>query len=266
MTVIRIKQVDAFTDVPFGGNPAGVVTNAEGLDEGQMQKVAREMNLSETAFVTPSDKADFKVRFFTPNTEVDLCGHATLGTAHVLREKGLLLPGETVRFHTRSGELTASAEEDRLVLNFPAKEITACPPSEGLLEALGVPDPLFVGKNVFDYLVEVASDAQVRSLAPDFPRLASLEARGTMVTARSTDPRFDCVSRFFAPRVGVPEDPVTGSAHCALGPYWGSKLEKGHISAFQASERGGTMEVVLALPRVLLKGQAVTVLRGHLEA
>ena len=262
---MELFTVDAFTAQPFTGNPAGVCLLDGPRETAWMGAVAREMNLSETAFLL-REGPHWRLRWFTPRVEVDLCGHATLGTAHVLREKGLLLPGETVRFHTRSGELTASAEEDRLVLNFPAKEITACPPPEGLLEALGVPDPLFVGKNIFDYLVEVASDAQVRSLAPDFPRLASLEARGTMVTARSSESGFDCVSRFFAPRVGVPEDPVTGSAHCALGPYWGSKLEKGRISAFQASERGGTMEVVLAPPRVLLKGQAVTVLRGHLEA
>ncbi|HOU32643.1 MAG TPA: PhzF family phenazine biosynthesis protein [Synergistaceae bacterium] len=262
---MELFTVDAFTDKPFTGNPAGVCFLDGPRDTAWMGAVAREMNLSETAFLL-REGTNWRLRWFTPRVEVDLCGHATLATAHVLREKGVLRPGETVRFHTRSGELSASAEEGRIVLDFPAKEIEACPPPEGLLEALEISDPLFVGKNIFDYLVEVGSDAQVRSLAPDFPRLAHLEARGTMVTARSSESGFDCVSRFFAPRVGVPEDPVTGSAHCALGPYWGAKLGKTRISAFQASERGGAMEVVLVLPRVLLKGQAVTVLRGHLEA
>lgn len=260
---MEIFTVDAFATHPFTGNPAGVCFLETPQEDLWMLGVAREMNLSETAFLLRRDHT-WHLRWFTPQTEVDLCGHATLATAHILREKGFLAHGGTVCFQTRSGTLVATVEGQHIVLDFPIDRVMACPPPEELLASLGIPTPRFVGKNTSDYLVEVASEAEVRSLVPDFSRLAEVDARGTMVTARSTTLGYDFVSRFFAPRVGVPEDPVTGSAHCALGPYWGEKIGKDRLSAWQASARGGRLDLVLTGPRILLKGQAVTIVRGTL--
>lgn len=258
---LRVVTVDAFTDTPFSGNPAAVVVLPEARDETWMRRVAREMNLSETAFLRKED-GGYALRWFTPVVEVDLCGHATLASAHVLWEDGHAPAGEELRFQTRSGLLTAARAGDRIELDFPATPPSACEPPEGLLRALGTA-ALAVQKSRFDYLVEVESAAEVRRLRPDFTALRSLGVRGIMVTARG-DEAYDVVSRFFAPGAGIDEDPVTGSAHCCLGPYWGGKLGKTSLVCHQASERGGVLHVLLQGDRVKLRGHAVTVMRGEL--
>lgn len=261
---MELYQVDAFTDVPFRGNPAAVCLLDGPADETWMQGVAREMNLSETAFLYPDAKG-FRLRWFTPAVEVALCGHATLASAHILYETKRLPAQATAVFHTLSGELTASRQDRLIELDFPATRAEAAEPPEGLAEALGVA-PLFVGKSRFDYLVEVGSAADVHSLDPDFSALKRLPVRGVMVTAVADRAGCDFVSRFFAPAVGVDEDPVTGSAHCALAPYWSRKLEKTTLTAYQASARGGQLRLRLAGERVLIGGQAVTVMTGTLLA
>ncbi|HYK83320.1 MAG TPA: PhzF family phenazine biosynthesis protein [Gemmatimonadales bacterium] len=259
-------QVDAFASRPFAGNPAAVCLLAAPQDARWMQDVAREMNLSETAFLHPQDDG-YGLRWFTPATEVALCGHATLASAHVLWEEGYLPAGEPARFHTASGLLTAERHGAWIELDFPAVRAAAAPAPPGLLEALGVPGgPRWVGRNQFDYLVEVESETAVRDLKPDFSHLERVEARGIMVTSRAATSEYDFVSRFFAPRAGVREDPVTGSAHCALTPFWSERLKKTELTAYQASPRGGVLRVRVKGDRVGLAGQAVTVLRGELVA
>ncbi|HEY1066659.1 MAG TPA: PhzF family phenazine biosynthesis protein, partial [Pirellulales bacterium] len=247
--------VDAFADRPFRGNPAAVAPLAEWKDDAWLQRVAMEMNLSETAYLVPNERG-YDLRWFTPAVEVDLCGHATVAAAIVLSELGKLEDGAEAAFSTRSGWLTAGRRGDSIVLDFPAKSEEATEPPDGLLEALGA-TARYVGRNAFDYLVEVESEAVVRALAPDFTRLAAVKCRGVIVTARSDDPRFDFVSRFFAPAAGVNEDPVTGSAHCCLAPYWGRLLGKTAMTGYQASARGGVVQVELRGERVLLTGQGV---------
>lgn len=257
-----IYQVDAFTSQPFAGNPAGVCILPKPADEAWMQAIAREMNLSETAFLVR--QADgFDLRWFTPAAEVRLCGHATLASAHTLWQTGVLQSGEQARFHTLSGLLTARQRGEWIEMDFPVRRSQPVEPPAGLAEALGV-TPLSIGKDVDDYLIEVESETIVRELKPDFSRLGKLPTRGVIVTARSADPNSDFVSRFFAPAVGIDEDPVTGSAHCCLMPFWAEKLGKSEMTAFQASARGGIVRVKLAGERVLLSGQAVTVMRGEL--
>lgn len=259
---LRITQVDAFTDTPFAGNPAVVCLLPAPRDEGWMQKVAREMNLSETAFLVP--QADgYALRWFTPAVEVVLCGHATLASAHVLWEDGHLPPGRQARFHTKSGLLTGDRAGEWIELDFPAKREEPAPAPAGLAEALGAA-PKYIGRNQFDYLVEVDGEATVRGLKPDHGALGALPVHGVIVTARADSPGYDFVSRFFAPGSGVAEDPVTGSAHCALGPFWQSRLGKRELVAYQASPRGGVVRVRVAGERVMLGGKAVTVLRGEL--
>jgi len=259
---IRIVQVDAFTNRPFAGNPAAVCVLPEPAPDAWMRDVAREMNLSETAFLTPRD-GGYHLRWFTPAVEVDLCGHATVASAHVLWEDGHLPPDAQARFHTRSGLLLADRRGEWIELDFPVKiAIPAEPPAE-LLPALGV-QARFVGQNAFDYLVEVESEDVLRRMAPDFSVLRKLTVRGVIVTARPAGTEFDFVSRFFAPGAGVDEDPVTGSAHCALGPYWAGRLGKEEFTAYQASARGGVVRVRVKGERVILGGQAVTVMRAEL--
>jgi PhzF family phenazine biosynthesis protein len=259
---IRIVQVDAFTNQPFAGNPAAVCVLREAVPDQWMRDVAREMNLSETAFLVPQGDG-FHLRWFTPAVEVDLCGHATVASAHVLWADGHLAEGRQARFHTRSGLLTADRNGDWIELDFPAKIATATEPPPELLPALGVAEAKFIGKNAFDYFVEVDSEATVRALSPDHSRLRKLPVRGVIVTARSSTPGFDFVSRFFAPGSGIDEDPVTGSAHTALGPYWAAILGKNEMTGFQASARGGVVKVRMAGDRVKLGGQAVTVMTGE---
>jgi PhzF family phenazine biosynthesis protein len=261
---IRIVQVDAFTNRPFAGNPAAVCVLKEARPDEWMRDVAREMNLSETAFLAPQN-GGYNLRWLTPAVEVDLCGHATVASAHVLWEDGHLPEGEQARFHTRSGLLTADRKGDWIELDFPAKVAVAAEAPPALLAALGVEAAKFVGRNVFDYLVEVDSEETLRALSPDHTTLRKEPVRGVIVTAKGSG-EFDFVSRFFAPGAGVDEDPVTGSAHTALGPYWAERLGKREFTAFQASARGGVVRVRLEGDRVKLGGQAVTVMTGELLA
>ena len=312
-----IYQVDSFTNQPFGGNPAAVCLLREARDERWMQNVAREMNLSETAFVVPRG-SDYDLRWFTPSVEVDLCGHATLASAHILWETKTLAANQPARFHTKSGVLTCTRDGERIAMDFPARIAVESTPPPELARALGV-RMSFAGNNKMDWLVEVDSEATVRALKPDIALLKTIPVRGVIVTARATnetshatndkarqatdtahgaskpargasgvasepshatrslgdaaqlatelsrtDAKVDFVSRFFAPRAGVDEDPVTGSAHCCLAPYWGAKLEKKELVAWQASVRGGEVRMKWDGERVVLSGQAVTVLRGEL--
>ena len=258
----RFTQIDAFTDRPFAGNPAAVCVLPSSRDAAWMQRVAQEMNLAETAFLVHRPDG-FDLRWFTPTTEVDLCGHATLASAHALWEEGHLQPEEPAQFHTRSGVLTATHHGGLIWLDFPATPAYPAAPSPELQRGLGAP-LRYLGRTTFDYLVEVESEAAVRSLTPDLAVLARLPVRGVVVTAKSDQGKYDFVSRFFAPGSGVSEDPVTGSAHCGLGPFWASRLGKKELTGYQASARGGTVRVRVDGERVHLGGQAVTVLRGEL--
>jgi predicted PhzF superfamily epimerase YddE/YHI9 len=262
MSRIRCLVVDAFADRPFAGNPAAVCLLDDERDAEWMQSVAAEMNLSETAFVRRLVE-DFELRWFTPTVEVDLCGHATLASAHVLWSEGIARESRPIYFRTRSGILTCVRDGDRIELDFPAFPAAEAAPPAGLLESLGA-TALFVGRSRFDSLVLVESEGALRGLRPDFARLRDVPARGVIVTSAADDPRIDFVSRFFAPAAGIDEDPVTGSAHCTLGPFWGQRLGKSKLKAFQASRRGGTVHVRLDGDRVVLGGQTVTVLEGWL--
>ncbi|MCK4547302.1 MAG: PhzF family phenazine biosynthesis protein [Candidatus Eisenbacteria sp.] len=259
---VQIFHVDAFADRLFTGNPAGVCILPAPRDADWMQNVAREMNLSETAFLHRQEDG-FGLRWFTPAVEVELCGHATLASAHVLWEIGLLAPREQARFHTRSGLLTAERRGDEIELGFPATPDEPASAPAGLSEALGVV-PKYVGRTQYDYLVEVESEETVRKLKPDFGKLRALPIRGTMVTSVAGSGEHDFVSRFFAPAVGIDEDPVTGSAHCCLGPFWSKRLGKDELVGYQASARGGVVRVRVAGDRVHLGGRAITVLGGEL--
>ena len=260
---LPIVQVDAFTAHPFGGNPAAVCVLPSARDEWWLAKVASEMNLSETAFLVPNGDG-YSLRWFTPAVEVDLCGHATLAAAHVLWTEGYLQPEQTARFYTKSGELTCERRGSWIEMNFPAKLEEPAEPPPHFAEAVGARLD-YVGRNQFDYLVEVQDEATLRGLRPRHHLLRELPVRGVIATALGTG-AYDFVSRFFAPGSGIDEDPVTGSAHCALTPYWAAKLGKIEMTAFQASARGGVVKVRLEDDRVVLMGQAVTVLRGELLA
>jgi len=261
---IPITVVDAFTDRPFAGNPAAVCLLDGQRPDAWLQDVAREMNLSETAFLFPEEDG-YRLRWFSPAMEIDLCGHATLAAAHVLWERCLLDPAREARFFTRSGLLTAIRKEAWIELNFPAEPAQPVEYSLNLEEILGVP-AFLAGKNRMDYLVEVADEEAVSELQPDFAALARLDCRGMIVTSRAATGKYDFVSRFFAPGAGIPEDPVTGSAHCCLGPYWGKNLGKRAMTGYQASARGGIVRVELDGERVKLGGEAVTVWRGEMDA
>ncbi|MGD8990368.1 MAG: PhzF family phenazine biosynthesis protein [Desulfobacterales bacterium] len=258
----EIFQVDAFADRPFGGNPAGVCLLPEPADEGWMQLVATEMNLSETAFLVEQNDG-FRLRWFTPAVEVELCGHATLASAHILWEQGVVAPDSPARFHTRSGLLSAVRKDAWIEMDFPAEpEIQADFPSD-IYRAFGA-DARYVGKNRFDFLLEFDSAEIVRKMAPDFSLLSDVAVRGFIVTSPSDRDQYDFISRFFAPAAGVDEDPVTGSAHCCLGPYWAKKRGKKKLIGYQASKRGGVVKVRVADQRVYLCGQAITVMRATL--
>jgi PhzF family phenazine biosynthesis protein len=258
---VPLIQVDAFSAKAFGGNPAAVCLLPEPRDERWMANVAMEMNLAETAFVYPVAEG-YILRWFTPTVEVDLCGHATLASAHVLWSEGHLAQTATARFHTKSGVLSCRRKGDWIEMDFPAKpEQPAQAPPE-LAKALGA-EFKYVGRNQFDYLIELADEQTVRALDPDHRLLRQLPVRGVIATAAGSG-AFDFVSRFFAPGSGIEEDPVTGSAHTALAPFWGARLGKTEMTGFQASPRGGVVKVRLDGDRVYLTGQAVTVLRGEL--
>jgi PhzF family phenazine biosynthesis protein len=258
----RFTQVDAFTDRPFAGNPAAVCLLPSPRDPSWMQHVAQEMNLAETAFLLRRSDG-FDLRWFTPALEVDLCGHATLASAHVLWEEGHLAASDTAHFHTRSGILSASRQDGMIWLDFPATPSRPVEAPPDLRSGIGVA-MTYVGRTPFDYLVELESESRVRALDPDLGALTRLGTRGVIVTARSEDPAYDFVSRFFAPGSGIGEDPVTGSAHCGLGPFWAARLGKKEMVGYQASARGGAVRVRLEGDRAHLGGHAVTVLRGEL--
>ncbi len=258
---LLITTVDAFTDTLFGGNPAAVTVLSGPMPDTWLQSVAAEMNLSETAFLEKREDGGFGLRWFTPAVEIDLCGHATIASAHVLWQTGALPKNEMAHFHTRSGLLTATKRADWIELDFPATLVTPAEAPAGLVEALQV-TPKFIGRSKFDYLLEI-EEAELHALKPDFSALAKVAARGIIVTSRSSDERYHFLSRFFAPASGIDEDPVTGSAHCALTPYWSGKLNELAMRARQASKRSGVVRVELKGDRVLLSGQAVTVLTAQ---
>lgn len=263
---LPIYQVDSFTNEPFKGNPAGVCLLSESMSDTWMANVAREMALSETAFLLPENDV-YRLRWFTPTDEVDLCGHATLASAHILWEAGLLTADQTAQFETRSGRLTADLKDGWITMNFPVtapKEITM---PAGLLEDIFPegPTPIvrYIGRSIFDILVEIDDPELLRGMEPDFVAVKQHPARGIIVTCAGNG-EYDFLSRFFAPQVGVNEDPVTGSAHSCLAPYWAKKLGKNQMRAYQASARGGELRLDLQGDRVLISGQAVTTIKGEL--
>jgi PhzF family phenazine biosynthesis protein len=261
-----ITQVDAFAEAAFQGNPAAVCLLPEVVDKDWMQSVAAEMNLSETAFLNQRDDGHYDLRWFTPLTEVALCGHATLASAHTLWNQGHLASDKEVHFRTQSGWLICRlGSKGQISMDFPARTLEACKPADGMLEALGT-GSVYIGRDSEDYLVEVDSEACLRSLQPNYTQLSDVNTRGVIVTSAADDisDRFDFYSRFFAPAVGIAEDPVTGSAHCSLAPYWAKKLNKTDMLAYQASPRGGVVGMSVRDARVLLSGNAITVMHGVL--
>jgi PhzF family phenazine biosynthesis protein len=260
----ELHLVDAFTSSAFRGNPAGVCLPDGPADGTWMQQVAAELKHSETAFLFPEGE-NWNLRWFTPAKEVELCGHATLAAASVLWETGRVVRDKAITFTTLSGNLVVRQDEDGISMDFPAEPAATSVPVPGLGRALGV-EPLYTGRNRFDILVELPLADDVCSLEPDLVALSAIRARGIIVTAVADLPHFDFVSRFFAPSAGVPEDPVTGSAHCCLAPYWGEKLKKAEMVGFQCSPRGGSVGVTLAGDRVILKGHAVHIFSGKLLA
>lgn len=260
-----IAIVDAFTETPYRGNPAAVCLGEGPLPEDRMQRIAGEMNLSETAFVDPDRDGSFYLHWFTPRCEVDLCGHATLASAHLLWEEGRVPVEAPIRFLTRSGPLTCRRENGSIAMDFPEEPGVPTQAPRKLDRVLGVSTFEVVERNRFDHLVLLEHEKEVRELQPDFRRLAGLGMRGLIVTAPASRADADFVSRYFAPGVGVDEDPVTGSAHCFLGPFWAERLGKSQLVGFQASRRGGLVGVeVLGTGRVVLRGRAVTVMQGSL--
>jgi PhzF family phenazine biosynthesis protein len=262
---IPIFHVDAFAEKPFEGNPASVCLLRDERPDSWMQSVAAEVNLATTAFVRPVDQ-EYELRWFTPAVEITLCGHATLASAHVMWNENIAGRSEPIRFHTKSGILTCNRAGEIIELNFPATFPTETEPEPGLLDALHV-QPCFAGKSKFDSFLVVESEEIVRSLKPDFNSLRSIPGiRGVIVTSTSQDPRYDFISRFFAPGIGIDEDHATGSAHCALAPFWSERLGKSAMTAFQASKRGGVVHVRVEDDRVVLGGRATSILRGDLVA
>lgn len=260
---IPIFQVDAFTDLPFKGNPAAVVVLEQPQPPQWMQLVAREMNLSETAFVCRQANG-YQLKWFTPKTEIELCGHATLATAHVLWESGRESPTTRLRFSTRSGWLGAEWKQAIIELDFPAASCIPGDLAEEIIAAIGaVPDSVYFSGD--KWLLEFTNEGDIVNIKPDFVRLKQFSGRGMIVTSRSEKPGIDFVSRYFAPWVGVDEDPVTGSAHCILGPFWGERLGKSYMTGQQLSARGGIVNVRLSGERVYIGGKAITVLKGELN-
>ncbi len=258
----KLYQVDAFTDSPFKGNPAGVCILKQSVPDEWMINVASEMNLSETAFLYPEEMG-YRLRWFTPKVEVDLCGHATLASAHILWEKGILKTDEQAKFFTRSGLLTAKKDNGWIILDFPSLPPVEMPVPHELSEIIQT-EILYLGKSRFDWLVEIDDEEFLKAFQPDFSAISRLPARGLILTSHSK--KYDFVSRFFVPAVGVNEDPVTGSAHSVLTPYWAGKLGKNELFAYQASLRGGELKLWNRGDRVGIGGQAVTVMEIDLLA
>ncbi len=265
---VRVYTVDAFTNTPYSGNPAAVCCLEAPANDQWMQDVASEMNLAETAFVYQENDG-YRLRWFTPTVEVDICGHATLASSHILWEQKLASPDKPIRFYTRSGVLTASKIGDRIELDFPADPESTVELTEDLSivlrESLGA-EPMYVGKSQRDFLVEVKNETILKEMVPNMSILAQVPMRGYIVTTKSDRPEFDFISRCFYPAVGIPEDSVTGSAHCCLAIFWAKRLGKSEMNGYQASSRGGTVGVKIIGDRVILMGQAVTILVGELLA
>lgn len=258
----RIYHVDAFSDRPFAGNPAGVCLLDGPKQDAWLQGVAREMNLSETAFLLEEGDG-YSLRWFTPAVEVELCGHATLAAAHVLWETDRLPGDGTALFRTLSGALSARRSGGWIIMDFPAEADTPADSPETLVRALGK-NPRYAGRNRFDYILEFGSEDDIRELRPDFKLLGAVPCRGVIVTAAAAG-EYDFVSRFFAPAVGIDEDPVTGSAHCCLGPFWSRRLGRSSFTARQVSARGGVVRIEVRGDRVMLGGRAVTVMEGEVS-
>ncbi|WP_339318850.1 PhzF family phenazine biosynthesis protein [Paenibacillus sp. FSL R10-2734] len=258
--------VDAFAEKAYSGNPAAVCLLKHPVDEAFMLKTAAEMNLSETAFLWPENEG-YRLRWFTPKVEVNLCGHATLASAHVLWEAGLLDPTVEAKFYTRSGLLRASRSGDLISLYFPPYELAPSPTIPGLTEALGIIEENVVETMLYadSVLVQLDQESRVRELRPDFVALSKLQGRAFAVTAKSSTVGMDCVSRFFAPKMGVNEDPVTGSAHTALAPYWANRLNRTQLTAYQASERGGLLQLEVTKEQIKISGRAFTIVSGELH-
>ena len=258
---MKFFVVDAFTSKPFSGNPAAVFILEEPISDQLMQQIAFEINLSETAFVVKKGSS-FDLRWFTPTKEVDLCGHATLASSHILWEQKILSESEIAEFSTRSGVLTAKKSSDFISMDFPSDEVKNID-SIDIFKELNL-EPTFIGRTSFDYFLEVSSPELVMNYNPMFEIISKLDSRGLIVTSKSNSDSYDFVSRFFAPQSGVPEDPVTGSAHCSLGTYWYRKLGKSDLIGYQASVRGGIVKVKVEENRVILSGSAVTVIKSEL--
>jgi PhzF family phenazine biosynthesis protein len=267
MDVQPITVVDAFTDAPFAGNPAAVCVLKQERSAAWMQSVAKEMNLSETAFLLSEGDNVYRLRWFTPMVEVKLCGHATLASAHVLWEERQARDSKPLHFETLSGRLTAERQaEGWIAMNFPSRFATESDAPSELREGLGA-EPLFVAKYDSGYLILVANKELLLGIKPDFGRLVRSGCGRLIVTAQAqSSDEYDFFSRFFAPDAGINEDPVTGSAHCVLGPYWAKKLGKNELRAFQCSERGGELRLSVQGERTVLQGRAVTVLKGQFLA
>jgi len=259
----KVFHVDAFSNTPFGGNPAAVCMLTEPRSYIWMQRVAEELNLSETAFLLKEDDG-YNLRWFTPTVEIELCGHATLASAHTLWEQGYLRPDEEAHFSTQSGWLHARRTGNWIEMDFPLEEEMEVKPPKDLVRALDVPIT-YVGQNRFDYVIEVDCETSLRALIPNFNLLKTLPIRGVSVTAPSSSAEYDFVSRFFAPNVGITEDPVTGSAHCCLALYWAKRLGKKELIGYQASRRGGIVRVRVENGGVVLAGQAVTISSSELN-
>ena len=255
--------VDTFTNRPYSGNPAAVCIIEKPLVDELMQSIASELNLSETSFLF-KENPNYNLRWFTPTTEVDLCGHATLASAHILWETGLSKKNDEIIFSTRGGELSSRKNGPLIEMDFPKLETQHTIIPEELLNQLKM-NPVYIGKTRFDYLVEVNDEELVKNYKPKFELIKRLDSRGLIVTSSAESKDYDFVSRFFAPQVGILEDPVTGSAHCSLGPYWSEKIGKSNLTGFQASERGGYVYVNTLDNKVTLSGNAVTVFKGRIQ-
>ena len=260
---IKIFQVDAFTSEPFKGNPAAVCILENEVSDEWMSGVAADMNLAETAFITTTEeKNKYKLRWFTPKVEVDLCGHATLATAHILYQNNYVHCSEAIFFETKSGILKTLKNENHIQLDFPETPVSDIEIPEGIENAIGA-KIIYAGKSIFDYFFLLESEDVLIDLKPNFNELIKFGKRGVIVTADSK--KYDFISRFFAPQSGINEDPVTGSAHCALYPYWSKKLNKKELVAYQASERGGLLKLSSESSRVLISGEAITIFEGILK-
>lgn len=263
---MNLYQVDSFAEKPYTGNPAGVCLLTSPRPDDWMLAVAGEMNLSETAFVLPEGDR-FSLRWFTPKTEVSLCGHATLASAHILWEERLVAEEKVIEFSTKGGTIPVRTSEGMIEMDFPARRIVGTEHNEAIDRALGISPSFtgtYAGRNGEHYLLQLASEDVVKRVTPDFAALSAGPARSVIVTARSSDPRYDFVSRFFAPIIGIDEDPVTGSAHCSLAPYWGSILGRTEMVGYQASRRTGIVRCAWKGDRVWIGGKAVTVFKGEL--